>query len=144
MYDTIWAALEGVAGALGRGDVGRARAAARGFAAVVEVCAEVGAGQGVGVLEAAVPALAAPAALPLDHVVPVVRGGSDDATNLATACEVCNREKGVIHLDAYLLHRELTGQGSEGVRERLSAALGKPLDMKAALEFLTWLRKQQR
>jgi 5-methylcytosine-specific restriction endonuclease McrA len=80
----------------------------------------------------------------IDHVVPVVRGGSDDAANLATACEACNREKGVIHLEAYLLHRELTGQGSEGARERLSAALAKPLEMKAALEFLTWLRAQRR
>jgi hypothetical protein len=80
----------------------------------------------------------------VDHVVPVVRGGSDDATNLATACEACNREKGVTYCEAYLLHCELTGQGSEGVRERLSAALAKPLDMKAALEFLTWLRAQSR
>ena len=86
----------------------------------------------------------ADAPLTVDHVVPVVRGGSDDATNLATACEACNREKGVIHLDAYFLHRELTGQGAKGVRERLSAALATLIDMTAALNFLTWLRAQRR
>lgn len=30
------------------------------------------------------------ASLHIDHVIPVVRGGSDDISNLATACAVCN------------------------------------------------------
>jgi HNH endonuclease len=64
----------------------------------------------------------------VDHVVPVVRGGSDGAANLATACEACNREKGVIHLEAYLLHRELTVQGSEGARTPLRSLGEAPRD----------------
>lgn len=31
--------------------------------------------------------------LECDHVVPVARGGSDDDSNLATACRKCNRSK---------------------------------------------------
>lgn len=32
--------------------------------------------------------------LQIDHVVPVTRGGSDDPSNLATACWLCNLQKG--------------------------------------------------
>ena len=30
----------------------------------------------------------------VDHLVPVVRGGTDDPENLAAACPTCNLEKG--------------------------------------------------
>ncbi len=30
----------------------------------------------------------------IDHVVPVVAGGTDDPANLCVACETCNRSKG--------------------------------------------------
>lgn len=32
--------------------------------------------------------------LEVDHVVPVSHGGSDDDSNLTTACRTCNRKKG--------------------------------------------------
>lgn len=38
--------------------------------------------------------------LTVDHVIPVVLGGSDDPTNLVTACTECNGGKTSIHPDA--------------------------------------------
>lgn len=35
-----------------------------------------------------------PPRLEVDHKVPVFRGGTDDPSNLATACKSCNRKKG--------------------------------------------------
>lgn len=32
----------------------------------------------------------------VDHVVPLARGGADDASNFAMACEDCNRRKGAL------------------------------------------------
>ena len=36
--------------------------------------------------------------LVLDHIVPVVEGGTDEATNLLTACRDCNAGKGCVGL----------------------------------------------
>jgi len=36
-----------------------------------------------------------------DHVTPVIRGGSDDIKNLATACQPCNRSKGAKSLEEW-------------------------------------------
>src|SRR5688572_7782599 len=37
--------------------------------------------------------------LEVDHVVPRAKGGSDDVSNLVTACRDCNRGKGVRSVD---------------------------------------------
>lgn len=37
--------------------------------------------------------------LEVDHRIPVFRGGTDDPSNLATACKSCNRKKGHDELD---------------------------------------------
>lgn len=41
--------------------------------------------------------------LRVDHVIPIALGGSDDPTNLVTACEPCNTGKSSIPLDAPLV-----------------------------------------
>jgi hypothetical protein len=38
----------------------------------------------------------------IDHVVPIVAGGTNDIGNLALACEFCNRAKLNLHLDFFL------------------------------------------
>lgn len=50
--------------------------------------------------------------LVLDHVHPVARGGTNDAQNLITSCEECNRGKGArllseLHVDRLTLPEEL-------------------------------------
>lgn len=38
--------------------------------------------------------------LQVDHVVPIAKGGTDDLSNLATACVLCNRGKSDLELTA--------------------------------------------
>lgn len=38
----------------------------------------------------------------LDHLVPVARGGSNDTTNLVTACARCNQKRGDQHVAAWI------------------------------------------
>jgi hypothetical protein len=40
-----------------------------------------------------------------DHVVPVVLGGSDDPSNLTTACKLCNLSKGGRPLSKWMVRR---------------------------------------
>jgi hypothetical protein len=40
--------------------------------------------------------------LVLDHVIPLSRGGSNDASNLVACCEPCNSEKGALTPDEWL------------------------------------------
>jgi len=35
-----------------------------------------------------------PSKLQMDHILPICQGGSSDITNIAPACEACNRKKG--------------------------------------------------
>lgn len=44
----------------------------------------------------------------LDHVEPVALGGTNDATNLVTACIYCNRSKGDDELVTYLARANRT------------------------------------
>lgn len=44
----------------------------------------------------------------VDHVQPVVRGGTATLSNTVFACRACNREKGCLSLDQY---RERCGSG---------------------------------
>lgn len=77
--------------------------------------------------------------LEVDHLVARVRGGLDVPSNLVTSCHDCNHEKGVVHLEAYLLDRRLTGKPWEGILERIRAAQARPLDMVGALDMLDYL-----
>ncbi len=47
------------------------------------------------------------ATLEVDHKIPLARGGTDDAGNLATACWPCNREKGTMTALEFRLQRLL-------------------------------------
>lgn len=53
--------------------------------------------------------------LRVDHVVPVVGGGSDDPENLVTSCEPCNAGKGPVPLDDRRLPDTMS---AEDARER--------------------------
>ena len=50
-------------------------------------------------------------ALTADHRIPLVRGGSNDVTNLIPACRICNSRKGTMTESEYrqLLLREAAG-----------------------------------
>lgn len=39
--------------------------------------------------------------LECDHIFPASRGGSDDLSNLATACRPCNRDKGDLTIEEW-------------------------------------------
>lgn len=54
----------------------------------------------------------------VDHVVPISRGGSDGADNIAIACPPCNREKHNLTGDEYKARRA----SREGARERVSGS----------------------
>ena len=41
--------------------------------------------------------------LVIDHKMPIVLGGSDDDSNLVTSCRKCNRAKGTMTYDEYML-----------------------------------------
>ena len=45
----------------------------------------------------------APAALTIDHVQPLARGGDSSGGNVVTACATCNLRKGHLRLAAFLL-----------------------------------------
>lgn len=72
--------------------------------------------------------------LRVDHVIPVVNGGTDDAENLVTSCEPCNAGKGPVPLDDRRLPDTME---AEDVRERAeqlreyTAAQREVIDAKA-------------
>jgi 5-methylcytosine-specific restriction endonuclease McrA len=83
-------------------------------------------------------------ALTVDHVEAVMWGGSDEPSNLVTACKSCNREKGVILVRAYILHCELQGRPyAAGIDARLAAARARPLDFGAAAAVLFELKARR-
>lgn len=41
----------------------------------------------------------------VDHIIPVVHGGTNDRSNLAPACYICNYEKGNLSADEYYAYR---------------------------------------
>lgn len=55
--------------------------------------------------------------LEVDHIIPVIEGGSDDPENLITACWDCNRGKGATPLDERAPVPDVAEQ-TEMVRER--------------------------
>lgn len=60
--------------------------------------------------------------LEIDHIVSVANGGSDDHTNLITACFDCNRGKGNIHLANRASVKELRAR-QKLIKERIDQAL---------------------
>ncbi len=64
--------------------------------------------------------------LTLDHVLPRELGGSNEASNLATACMDCNKRKGSQALPFFLM---TLGRTATSLRKRLVAQLALPLNM---------------
>lgn len=68
------------------------------------------------------------AIITLDHVIPTHFGGADTASNLVTACSICNWMKGVYPLDLWAQLAERLGYGDASViQERVRAALARKL-----------------
>lgn len=77
--------------------------------------------------------------LTLDHVVCYSDGGSNEPTNLLTACMICNRNRGtrtirefVEAVAQYLNH----GVTAEDILRHIADCLARPLDRKAARELI--------
>jgi len=45
--------------------------------------------------------------LEADHIIPISKGGTDDADNLVTSCYACNRGKGATLLDTVLKDKDI-------------------------------------
>lgn len=60
--------------------------------------------------------------LTLDHVRPQELGGTNDATNLVTACKTCNSTKGRKSMSGFLAFLERQGISSDGVARRVKNA----------------------
>lgn len=66
--------------------------------------------------------------LTIDHVIPAHFGGSDEASNLVTACDLCNWMKGIYPLDLWAQLAERLGYGEAAVvQARVQAALARKL-----------------
>lgn len=65
----------------------------------------------------------------IDHVVSRKRGGSDAFDNLVAACRPCNEDKAHFGLRAYLVDLAERGVSTEGIAERVAAALAAPIDL---------------
>jgi hypothetical protein len=64
----------------------------------------------------------------IDHVVPAHFDGSDEASNLVTACSLCNWMKGIYPLDLWAQLAERLGYGdAAAIQERARAALALKL-----------------
>lgn len=74
------------------------------------------------------------AELTVDHVVPIALGGSDDPSNLVTACRDCNAGKSSTKLDGPLVEQVSAAAATfaVGLREALQAA---EAEMAADTEF---------
>lgn len=69
----------------------------------------------------------------LDHIVPVVLGGSNATENLITSCELCNKRKGRLTLQRFLLMNENeynVGRRAEFILRVIGYRTSKPLDKK--------------
>jgi len=67
----------------------------------------------------------------LDHIVPVTRGGDNDATNLCTACKHCNDSKGDKTAWEYLARNVRPGGNNDLFvqrRDRLLRLIATPIN----------------
>jgi hypothetical protein len=71
--------------------------------------------------------------LEVDHIVPVVEGGTDEKSNLTTACFDCNRGKGPIPL----------GQLPQAVNDRRDLMMEREEQERAYVKFIKARRKRQ-
>jgi len=53
------------------------------------------------------------AELEIDHIVPLAGGGTDEESNLTTACGTCNRGKGIIDLNTGTDHQTVKKEDIE-------------------------------
>lgn len=72
--------------------------------------------------------------LHVDHVFPRSRGGSNDAANIVTACDVCNRSKSDRTIAEWIAESPRAGRVFDA--GRLSDALSTPLDLRAGKEHV--------
>lgn len=72
--------------------------------------------------------------LTLDHVVPVEAGGTNEATNLVTACRRCNSRKGsTMDLRAFArMIASETGTTTRTITNRVRRQLKQEIDVRAA------------
>lgn len=69
----------------------------------------------------------------LDHIVPVVLGGSNATENLITSCELCNKRKGRMTLKRFLTlnaNEYNTSRSVEFCLRVIGYRTSKPLDKK--------------
>lgn len=69
--------------------------------------------------------------LQVEHIVSRARGGTDRVSNLALACEPCNREKGTQEIQEFLIHDEKR-------LARILAQAKAPLKAAAAVNATRW------
>lgn len=68
-----------------------------------------------------------PGAATLEHIVPKVEGGSDDADNLATVCVGCNSSKGAQSMRSWLKVLRSRGVDTDAVRREIRNRTGRNL-----------------
>jgi hypothetical protein len=83
------------------------------------------------------------APLQVDHIKARSRGGDDAPSNLIAMCKPCNLDKAHMSLAIYILHRQEQGLPTEGIAERVAAAIAKPLDWNRAAAALAEIRRQR-
>jgi 5-methylcytosine-specific restriction endonuclease McrA len=66
--------------------------------------------------------------LTIDHVTPCELGGTNDPTNLVTACLSCNSAKRALSLRAFLAFLRSKNISTTGVAARVRRLVKKPLD----------------
>ncbi len=75
--------------------------------------------------------------LALDHVIPRSRGGSNEATNLVTCCDECNRRKADRTVEEWAAQLAMYERARlRGVEARIAAAIAKPIDLDAGKEHI--------
>ena len=82
------------------------------------------------------------ARLSVDHVISRKRKGTDEFTNLVTACVPCNRDKAHFSLGAYLFELKDRGLEITGIAERVESACATPIDWDAVTEASAELKRQ--
>lgn len=77
--------------------------------------------------------------LTLDHVVPHVNGGTNDATNLVTACHRCNTSRGarsVLTFAKAVADYVDHGVSALAIQNHVLNCAHRPLDVKAAKDLI--------
>jgi len=67
--------------------------------------------------------------LSIDHVRPRTLGGSDEATNLVTACLECNAAKRDMTFDVFVMYLNAYGRTTRGLAARVARQISRPIDL---------------